>query len=44
MYENLVAVIQQKTRHYAKRQVTFWRMLHKILKQHLNIKLLLIIK
>ena len=34
MYENLVAVIQQKTRHYAKRQVTFWRMLHKILKQH----------
>ncbi len=32
-YDAMVSLIQQKTRHYAKRQETFWRMLYKKLKR-----------
>lgn len=34
--EQLVAVIQKKTRNYAKRQETFWRMLRARLEAHVN--------
>jgi tRNA dimethylallyltransferase len=33
-YENLVSTIAQKCRNYAKRQMTFWRMLRKKLEYH----------
>ena len=33
-YEHLIVTIQQKTRNYAKRQCTFWRMLKKVLDTH----------
>ncbi len=35
-YEIVVKTIAQKTRHYAKRQITFWRMLQKALAPHVN--------
>ncbi len=35
-YQTVVQVIAQKTRHYAKRQMTFWRMLEKSLAPHVH--------
>lgn len=34
--EHLIATIQKKTRNYAKRQVTFWRMLKELMNQQLT--------
>ncbi len=35
-YQTVVKIIAQKTRHYAKRQMTFWRMLEKALAPHVH--------